>query len=138
MAHKLKAINALRPRLQRGKPARINAMAKFIEGRTSITRGTVRNVLDELQMTILHFNRMGRSVSMPGIGTFAPHIGLDGTITTSIFLNSELREGLGTSKGYEGHIVNSDNIGITVDEIVTLWNEQNPTDPVDPDPVPTP
>lgn len=138
MAHKLKAVAALRPKLKRNKAVDIDTLAGFIEGRTGINRGNVYNLLFELQEAIVYHNKKGLSVRFPGLGMFVPQIALEGNIKARFRQNSELSKKMGTNREYEGEIFNSDNIGKTFDELIALWNEENPTDPVDPDPVPTP
>lgn len=137
MAHRIVAINSLRPRLKLTEPVGINEMAGFIAGRTSINRGTVWNALDELQASIIHFNKLGMAVTLQGIGVFSPKIGLDGNITIQFRQNKELKNGMETHEEYVKTILNKDNVGKTPDELIALWNEQNPTDPVE-DPAPTP
>lgn len=132
MAHKLKAISLTRPRLKRSTAIRINEISEFIEGRTGIQRSSIKSALDELQATIIFFNKMGKAVVLPGLGTFTPHITLDGVINSKFRQNKELSTKLGTDEQYLEEIVNRDNVGKTPDELVTLWNEENPTDPVTP------
>ena len=130
MAIRLVAINLLRPRLKLTEAVGINEMAGLIAGRTSINRGTVKNILDELQASIIHFNKLGMAVNMQGIGLFSPKIALNGDITVQFRQNKELRNSMETHLEYVKTIINRDSVGKTPDELVALWNEENPSDPV--------
>jgi len=132
MAHRLKAISLMGPRLKHSTSIKINEISEFIEGRTGIQRSSIKSALDELQATIIFFNKLGKAVVLPGLGTFTPHITLEGVVNTKFRQNKELSAKLGTDEQYLEDIINRDNIGKTPDELVTLWNEENPTDPVTP------
>ena len=130
MAHRMKAVSMLRPRLKLGKSTQIDALAGYIEGRTGINKGNVYNVLFELQETIIHHNRKGLPVKFPGLGIFTPAITLDGTINTKFRQHSELRRRMDERKLYQAEIMLYDNIGKSVDELITIWNTENPDDQV--------
>lgn len=130
MAHRLKAISVMRPRLKLTKVVGIKDSSAFIAGRTTINKGTVMNVLAELQETIGHFNKLGMAVRFDGIGVFSPSIKLDGDITVQFRQNRDLRDLLGNHLKYEKEIVNRDNVGKSPNDLITLWNDENPSDPV--------
>lgn len=136
MAAKIKAINLLRPKLKLLKPVEIETIAAFIEGRTGVTHGAVLHVLHELRATIIHFSKMGTSLNIPGVCRFTPYITSTGVIKTRFKSNKWLNEKLGTHSTYEQEIINKDNIGKTSDDLVAIWNEENPTDPVVETPTP--
>lgn len=136
MAHKMKAISLTRPRLKLTKRVGINDVSAYIASRASLNKGTVMNVLSELQATIAHFTHLGMAVKFEGIGVFSPMITLYGDLKIILRQDRELRDLLGNYLRYEKEIVNRDNVGKTPDELIALWNEENPTDPVDIPPVP--
>lgn len=55
---------------------------------------------------------------------------LDGTINVNHRLDQSLRVALNTPGVYEGDIVNRQNIGKSMDDLTTLWNESQPLDPI--------
>ena len=57
-------------------------------------------------------------------------IALDGTISFRVRLDSELQKRINDTGKYLGEIVNRDNIGKSPDDLVVLWNEAHPEDPV--------
>lgn len=131
MAHRMKAINAMRPRLKLTKFVGMKDMSQYIAVRASLNRGSVMNVLSELQATIAHFTHLGMAVKFDGIGVFMPHITIPGDLKVSLRLDRELRDLLGTYLGYDKEIIKRENINKTPDELIALWNEENPTDPVE-------
>jgi hypothetical protein len=130
MAEKLTAINLLRPKLKMGRMITMEKVDPYVAARTSLNRGGISHVLKELHDAIIFFARDGRSVKIDGLGRFVPKIALNGTISLGIRLDPELRRRINDSGKYEGEIVNRDNIGKSPDELVALWNEEHPEDPV--------
>lgn len=130
MAIKLKAINALRPKVVLGRTARTREVVKYINERTGLNRGVIKHVLNELSDTVLHFNMMGRAVKFEELGTYCPKIALDGTIETYHRVDRFFKGQLNVEGEYTGELENKENISKTVDELVQMWNEANPDDPV--------
>lgn len=98
MAHRLKAISLMGPRLLHSSSIKIDEISEFIEGRTGIQRSSIKSALDELQATILFFNKLGKAVVLPGLGTFTPFINLEGEINSKFRQNKELSTKLGTDQ----------------------------------------
>ncbi len=78
MAELLNAVQAYSPRVKLGLPVNMNELVRYIAGRTGFNRGTILNVLLELQETIIFFNKAARSVKMEGLGIFSPGIDKNG------------------------------------------------------------
>ena len=132
MAQLIKAVGALRPRIQLGKRADYHEVVELVARASSLNEGEVSHVLDELREVISYICSTGRAVNLEGLCSYTPSIKLDGKITVAHRLDRRLRHLLNTPGKFKGTILNRENIGKTPDEIVTIWNEEHPEDPVTP------
>lgn len=129
MALLIQAVNMMRPRLKLGLPMDMDQVVEYIAGRTTVKEGEIHNVLLELRNAVVHFARNGHSVTMEGMGCYVPKMSLKGKFGVSYRVNRDLLRRL-NSEVYKGIIQNRDRIGMTPDELVELWNEENPDNPV--------
>ena len=102
----------------------------LIASRTGLNEGEVSQVLLELRDTVVFFNRQGRAVKLEGLGAYTPKIDLDGAIGVGHRADIEIKNSLNTPGEFRGEIESRANIGKTSDELVTMWNEEHPDDPV--------
>ncbi len=130
MASKIKAVNAYRPRIKLGKTASLEQLVDYIASRTGLSEGEVNFVLTELRDAAIFFTCQGRGVKIEGLGTYLPKVGLDGRFNISHRLDKKIKNGLNTPDEFTGDIENRANIGKTADELVAIWNKENPDDPV--------
>ncbi|MGD2087421.1 MAG: hypothetical protein PVH61_14650 [Candidatus Aminicenantes bacterium] len=131
MANRITAINAYRPRIKKGKMANVKEAANLIAGRTSLNESGVHEALLELKYVLGFFLKSGRSLKLPGLGLFSPHMSLNGRIKVSLRLDKEVTSELNKEDGgFDGEVINSDMKNKTSDELVTRWNEEHPEDPV--------
>ncbi|RME69472.1 MAG: hypothetical protein D6784_18400 [Chloroflexi bacterium] len=130
MASKIKAINAYRPRIELGATVQKQELVRYLSGRTGLNEGELDLVLRELRDAVIFFNRAGRGVKIEGLGTYLPNIRLDGTFNVQHRLDRDVQDGLNTPGTFTGTILNRENIGKTADELVAIWNQQHPDDPV--------
>lgn len=130
MASKIKAINTYRPRLKLGRRAETDELVAFIARSTGLNESGVRQVLLELRDAAIFFNQQGRAVKFEGLGTYSPSIDLEGTIKVSHRADVALKSALNAQGSFMGDIINRENIGKTSDDLVTMWNADNPGDPV--------
>jgi hypothetical protein len=86
--------------------------------------------MNELRDAIIFFNLMGRGVKLEGLGTYLPLIKHSGELNVSHRLDREIKNALNTPGLYNREILNQENIGKSVDELVELWNAEHPDDPV--------
>jgi hypothetical protein len=128
MPNKITAVNALRPKLKMNRMIEMDQVDPYVADRTGLNRGTTRQVINELRDALLFWMIDGRAVKIEGIGRFVPKIALDGTFSISLRVDSELQKRINDLGKYKGEIVNRENIGLTPDELVALWNENNPDD----------
>ena len=128
MASRIEAINVYRPKVKLGSTAGTDELVDFIARSTGLNESGVRQVLLELRDAAIFFNRQGRSVKFEGLGTYGPSIDLNGKLRISHRADSALPKALNAGGAYRGDIVNKDNIGKTSDELVVMWNADNPGD----------
>lgn len=66
MASRIKAINTLRPRLQRGRTAEFDEVVGFVRRNTGLSEGKITNVILQLRDAVVFSHRRGRGVCLPG------------------------------------------------------------------------
>lgn len=130
MASRIKAISAYRPRIELGQRVENDELVDFIARSTGLNESGVRQVLLELRDAVLFYNLRGQAVKLEGLGTYTPVIQLDGDFKVGHRADMALKRGLNTPDEFRGVIKNRENIGKTSDEIVAMWNEDHPDDPV--------
>jgi hypothetical protein len=130
MASRIQAINTYCPRLKLDRTASTDELVEFIARSTGLNESGVRQVLLELRDTAIFFNKQGRAVKFEGLGTYAPSIDLEGNFKVGHRADTSLTKALNMKGAFLGAIENRDNIGKTGDDLVTMWNEANPSDPV--------
>jgi hypothetical protein len=130
MASKIRAIKAYCPRIELGKTAQLDELVGYLADRTGLNEGEIRMVMTELRDAVVFFNRTGRGVKLEGLGIYAPKIDLEGNFGVSHRLDKRIENELNAPGAFGGEIINRENIGKTSDDLVALWNEDNPDDPV--------
>lgn len=131
MAPKIKAIGAYRPRIDQGKTAQKPELLRAASRATGIVEGTFDLSICELRDQIIEFCRAGRAVKVDGIGTWTPNLQMDGSINIQYRADNALVNALNLPGVFSGAILNAENIGKSTDELVALWNEAYPEDPID-------
>ena len=131
MTSRIKAINAYMPRIELGRRAEMDELIDLIAARTGLNEGEVRQVLLEMRDAVLFYNLQGRGVKLEGLGTYTPIIQLDGDFKVGHRADVALKKGLNAPGEFRGDIENSENIGKTGDDLVAMWNEDHPDDPVE-------
>lgn len=132
MAKQIEAVNARRPRVQKGKAAGLKEIASIIAGRTSQNKGATYQALMELEYVLGLLLNSARPVSLPGLGTFSPSVSLGGRVKVNLRVDKGLLSAMNTDDALiKGHIVNKDMIGKSTEDLVTLWNEAHPDDLVE-------
>jgi len=130
MAHRIKAINAYRPRIEQGNTVQKPELLRSSSRATGIVEGTLDLGIKELRDQIIEYCRAGRAVKINGLGTWAPTIGLDGKLDIQYRPDPAFNYGLNIPGIFTGTILNRENIGKSGEELVALWNEAYPEDPV--------
>ena len=131
MASKIKAIGAYRPRIELGNTVQKPELMRAISRATGLVEGSADQAVKELRDFIIEFVRSGRSVKIEGLGTWTPNVTLDGSLDIQYRADTALTNGLNIPGTFTGRIINRENIGKTADELVAMWNTDNPNDLVD-------
>lgn len=130
MAHRIKAINAFRPRIDQGNTVQKAELIRGLARATSLVEGSVELAMKELRDQLIEHLRAGRAVKVDGLGIWTPTIALDGTLDIQYRPDPAFDYGLNMPGMFTGKIHNPQNIGKTGDELVLMWNESNPEDQV--------
>ena len=130
MALTIQAVNAYRPRIEQGNTVQKPELLRAASRATGIVEGTLDQSIKELRDQIIEFNRSGRAVKVEGLGTFSPSIDLDGNLAISFRPSPAFANGLNIPGIFTGTIVNRENIGKSSQELIGIWNKDNPHDPI--------
>ena len=130
MAPKIKAVNAYRPRIDQGNTVQKPELPRAASRATGIVEGSLDLGIKEVRDQIIEFCRAGRAVKVDGLGIWAPSIGLDGRLKIQYRPDPAFAHGLNLPGVFTGTVINRENIGKSPDELVNLWNEENPEDQV--------
>ena len=128
MAHRIKAINAFRPRIDQGNTVQKAELIRGLSRATSLVKGSVELAMKELRDQLIEHLRAGRAVKVDGLRIWTPTIALDGTLDIQYRPDAAFGYGLNLPGMFTGKIHNHQNIGKTGDELVAMWNEANPGD----------
>ena len=130
MASRMNAIAEYRPKVVQGKTVQMEELVELIAGRSGLNEGDIAMVLKEFSNALTFFSRGGRAVKLDSLGTFTPHVKLDGHIRLTYLLAPKIRKQLNLPGYFLGDIHNRDSIGMTADDLVERWNVEHPDDPV--------
>lgn len=84
----------------------------------------------ELREVVRHYTMVGHGVRLDGLGIYSPGVELDGSIIMHHRTDRYLIKELNKEGAFRGTIVNRENIGKTSVDLLELWNEVHPEDPV--------
>ena len=129
MAKMIQAVNAYRPRIDQEKAASAERFMELITQRTTLSPGVVKNVQESEIETLIGLLREGRPVHT-GTAIYTPNIDVDGKIDIKVRVDARLVAALNAANGFEGTLINAENIGKSSDELAALWNAEHPDDPV--------
>jgi hypothetical protein len=87
-------------------------------------------VLLEMRDVIIFYHKQGRPVKLDGLGMYTPVIQLDGEFKVGHRADVEIKKQLNVPGEFNGEIENRDNIGLTGEDLVAMWNDEYPEDPV--------
>jgi hypothetical protein len=129
MASRIRAIKALQASIEAAPTANMPEISAFMQGHTGLNEGEIWLMLMELRDTLVFFAQYGKATYLPGIGTFTPTLRADGEVHLTFRPAVELKNAL-NSEDFSGTIRNKRNRGKSADELIALWNELHPEDPV--------
>jgi len=130
MASRISVLNHYRPQIEYGKTAEWREVADFMADQSTLSQADVIGVLTGLQAAVIHFAGQGRGVRLKGLGTYLPSINYGGELSMSYRLDVDLKRELNNGS-FQGKIRNRGHIGKKVDDVLALWNEEHPDDPVE-------
>ncbi|MCG3209797.1 MAG: hypothetical protein FOGNACKC_03424 [Anaerolineae bacterium] len=130
MVSRIKAINESRPKIALSRTVQMDELIKFIASHSGLSSGGIMQVLLEVHDAIVYFNSYGQGVKVEGLGTYLPNLRLDGSLDIEHRQDPRLKRDL-NQREFGGAIVNHKNVGKSADELVALWNETHPDDPVE-------
>lgn len=130
MSTNIKVIGTYRPRINLGKTAQKTELLRAATRATGLVEGTFDLSIREIRDQIIEFCREGRAVKIDGLGTWTPNLRMDGSFSIQYRPDNALIKGLNLPDVFSGTIVNAENIGKSMDELVALWNAEHPDDPV--------
>jgi hypothetical protein len=105
-------------------------LAEFIEGRTALNYGEIFNVLMELHVAIRTYCLDGNAVKIEGLGTFSPSVTLPGRFKVNCRMDAGIGKAMNVKAAFTGTVINRENVGLSSDNLIELWNEDHPEDPV--------
>lgn len=129
MAKKIQAWAAYGPKIALGTPMKPEELIENIVAATNQSRGSVLAVLAELDVQTEAGLKAGRIVQLPNGTHYEPIGKKDGSVDIDVRVNPDLDKKV--NAGFRGTWVNSGNIGKNEAEIIALWNEAHPEDPIE-------
>jgi hypothetical protein len=129
MAKKIQAWTEFGPRLEPAAPISPEGLIERIVLATNQSRGSVKAVLDELDAQIELGLKEGSIVQLPNGTHFKPTGKKDGSIEVDVRVNPAVVRNVNT--GFRGKWRNAANIGKSEAEMMALWNEAHPDDPIE-------
>src|SRR5262245_1076627 len=106
MAHRIKAINAFRPRIEQGNTVQKPELVRALSRATGLVEGNIDLVIKEMRDQIIEFCRAGRAIKVEGLGTWTPSIALDGTLDIQYRPDAAFNYGLNIPGVFTGTILN--------------------------------
>ncbi len=129
MAKKIQMWTEFGPKLATATPVEAEEVIEQLVQATNQTRGSILAVLSELDEVILQGLRSGRIVKLPNGTHYRPIGKKDGSIKVSVRLNPRLSKLIAADR--RANWVNAQNIGKSEAEMIVLWNEAHPDDPIE-------
>jgi hypothetical protein len=131
MAQKITAIRRYRPEIERMPTRQTPEIIDEMCRSTTLSRGVIRNVVDQLQEALMVTFHEGRAAKIEGLGTFTPTIRMDGSLDVLFRPEPDMLRQLNDKTRFKAKILNKDSIGKSADDLVARWNAEHPEDPVE-------
>lgn len=130
MASLLAALSAYRPRLVARRTIGPEELAERLAREAGVSTDAALRLLRELGAEIRAALEEGDAVSLPGLARFRLAVRLDGRVRPVLGADPGLRRELRSLDDYRGEVRHRENVGLALEEVVALWNEAHPEDPV--------
>ena len=132
MANKLQAWVEFGPRLEPTDPITSEGMIERIVAASNQSRGSVKAILDELDVQMEIALKEGHIVQLPNGTHYKPTGHKDGRIDINVRVNPRIVKNLNAH--FRGQWRNAENIGKSEAEIIALWNQAHPEDLIEVEP----
>lgn len=132
MAKYIQAVASLGPRIELMKAASPDYYMQMITRRSTLSTGVVKNVQESEVEILIDLLKEGRSVHS-GIAIFTPGIDNEGYFKVNVRVNKRILSALNARNAFTGKINNSENIGLSREQYIALWNQHHPEDPISPE-----
>lgn len=131
MAHRIKVISILRPRIELGNTVQKAELLRAVCYATGIVEGVFDLIIRELRDQLMFYLCSGRAVKVDGLGTLTPLVSLDGSFAIQFRPDTAIIKTMNLRGYFTGKIQNREHLGKTPDELIAFWNEHHPEDPVE-------
>ena len=129
MAKKIQMWHRLGPRLVPTDPVEAEEVIELLIETTNQTRGSLLAILSELDVILERSLKTGRSVKLPNGTIFRPVGKKDGSISVKSRFSTRMSKSIDAGKRAEW--INAENIGKTEAEMIAIWNDLYPDDPIE-------
>jgi hypothetical protein len=129
MANNIKAWARFGPRLEPKDPMDSEEIIENMVKATNQSRGSVLAVLSELDVQLESGLKAGRVVQLPNGTHFRPVGKKDGRVDIQVRVNPAINRNVNAN--FRGKWRNAENIGMSEAEIIALWSEAFPEDPIE-------
>ena len=129
MAKKIQAWVKFGPRIELAPPMKSEELIENLIAATNQSRGSVLAVLSELDVQVESALKAGRIIHLPNGTHYEPTGKKNGSINIDVRVNPDLDKRV--NAGFRGKWINAENIGKSEAEIIALWNEAHPDDPIE-------
>ena len=130
MAKRIQALAEYGPRLRPATPLTGEELIEQITEGSNESMSSVLAVLSALDSAMEQALKTGRIVQLPNGTHYRPIGKQDGTIKIKVRVNPIVIRDV--NDNYRGEWRNTENIGKSTEELIALWNEAHPDDPVEP------
>lgn len=132
MSKKIKVISKMAPKMViEESEVGLKEIANYISERSTMQFSLVFNALKEVIKAVVDICMRGESVRLGEVGVIAPRMNLDGEMCISFKADDKLISMVNNWTKLAGKVQNRDNIGMSLDELFQIWNEEHPDDPVE-------
>ena len=130
MATTIQAVTRYRPRLISRGTVGLEELGDRMQRDSLVNARIASHVLGALFDSLVLALRRGEAVHLPGIARFSLDLRSDGDLHVVVRVDHRLRKAVRSRHTYRGPIRNGRCIGLGAAEMVALWNEEHPDDPV--------
>ena len=129
MAKVIQAWTEFGPRLEPATPLSGDELVEQLTEGSNESMSSLLAVLSALDSAMEQALKTGRIVQLPNGTHFKPTGKKDGRVEIDVRVNPEVKRRINAE--FRGEWRNAENIGISQDEVIVLWNEAHPDDPVE-------